>query len=95
MRVRFTPAARAQLDAIFAYVAGENPRAARDLVCAIQGLASLVQTHPRLGRPANRRGVHVVTVSRKPYRLLYRVAGDEVLIQAVRHTSRRPLRRFQ
>ena len=95
MRVRFTPVARTQLDAIFVYVAAENPRAAADLVRAVEGLAGLLRTHPRLGWPASRRGVHALVVPRKPYRVPYRIAEEEVLIQSVRHTSRRPSRRFQ
>jgi hypothetical protein len=46
MRIRFTPAARAQLDAIFAYLAAENLRTAQDLVRAVETSAALLEANP-------------------------------------------------
>jgi toxin ParE1/3/4 len=92
MKVRFTKRAQAHLDAIFAYVARDNPVAARKIVTKIETLASALEEHRGLGRPSRVPGVRILTVPRLPYRLSYEVRRKEIRILTVRHTSRRPLR---
>jgi addiction module RelE/StbE family toxin len=95
MNVRFSRRAQAHLDAIFTYVATENPKAARDIIRTIERLASLLAAHPDLGRPGKPHGVRVLTVPRLPYRISYKVIRGDIRILAVPHTSRRPLRTMQ
>jgi toxin ParE1/3/4 len=92
MRVRFTRRARAQLRAIFLYVRDFNPRAAEDLVDTIEALADELAEFPDLGRPFDSKGRRVLTLPDAPYRIVYRLASNEVRVPMVRHTSRRPLR---
>ena len=92
MRVRFTSRARAHFDAIFEYVARENPVAAREIVATIESLASALEEHPKLGHPTRIHGVRVLTVPRLPYRVSYGIGRKEIRILTIRHTSRRPLR---
>ena len=92
MRVRLTKRARADLESIYSYVHADNPKAAADLVGRIEQLFEMLETHPALGHPTNPPGRHVVTVPRATYRVFYWIAGSEVRILRVRHTSRNPLR---
>ena len=93
MRVRFTRRARADLAAIFSYVAADNPRAAANLVGRIETLIDKLSLFPGLGHPTRPPGRYVLTVSGAPYQVFYRVARVEVRILRIRHTSRRPLRK--
>jgi toxin ParE1/3/4 len=93
MRIRFTPKARADLDAIFAYTADENPSAAARLVLGIEASIDTLRDFPNLGHPTSPVGRHVLTVPGAPYRVYYRISGQEIRILTIRHTSRRPLRR--
>ena len=92
MRVRFTARARANLDAIFRYIAADNPRAAADLVEGIENLIEKLSAYPDLGHPTRPPGRRVLTVPRAPYQVFYRVTEHEIRILMVRHTSRRPAR---
>ena len=92
MRIRLTKRARADLAAIFRYVAADNPKAAARLVRGIEALIDKLSFHPALGHPTEPPGRRVLTVPRAPYRVFYRLVGEEVRILTIRHTSRRPLR---
>ena len=91
MRVRLTKRARQDLGAIFSYVSRDNPPAAADLVERIESVIEALAHHPGLGHPTRPAGRYVVTVPRASYRVFYRIAGSEVRILHIRHTSRRPL----
>ena len=90
MRVRFTRRAQANLDAIFRYLAAENPGAASELVHAITALIARLSEFSELGHPTQPPGRRVLTVPRAPYRVFYRIVGSEIRILSIRHTSRRP-----
>ena len=91
MRVRFTGRAHADIDAILRYMASENPQAAARLVGSIEALIENLSSHLLVGHATRPHGRYVLTVPRVPYKVFYRVAGDEVRILRIRHTSRRPL----
>jgi plasmid stabilization system protein ParE len=57
----------------------------------IQTLFLLLAQHPYAGQATDLPGVRRLSVSPYPYRIFYRVAGDEVVVQRMRNTSRRPL----
>lgn len=92
MRVRFAAQAGRHLDAIFRFIAAENPRAASELVGTIMRVTERLASFPHLGRPARPPSRCVLKVPGVPYRVYYRIVGDEIRITAIRHTSRRPLR---
>ena len=92
MRIRFTRRAQADLDAIFRYIAADNPTAATKLVGRIESLIDKLSLFPGLGHPTRPPGRYVLTVAGAPYQVYYRLTRDEVRILRVRHTSRRPLR---
>jgi toxin ParE1/3/4 len=57
----------------------------------IQTLFHLLVQHPYAGQATDLPGVRRLSVSPYPYLIFYRLAGDEVIVQRMRHTSRRPL----
>ena len=88
MRVAYTPDASGDLDRIHAYIAERNPRAATAVSDAIRKLAEGLADFPYIGHPTSAGGVHVLTLRRYPFRMFYRVVGDEVQILHVRHDAR-------
>jgi plasmid stabilization system protein ParE len=52
---------------------------------------SVRKEYPRLGRPTGLAEVRELTVPRYPYKVYYRVDGDEIWILHIRDARRRPL----
>ena len=91
MRVRHTPRARADIEAIFAYLHSRNPKAARELKEAFERAVDLLRLFPYAPPVIDRAPeFRSLRVGRYPYRLYYRVREDEVWIAHVRHLSQRP-----
>jgi addiction module RelE/StbE family toxin len=90
MRIRFTVGATAQLEAIFAYIARENPLAASKVVHRIEEVAEKLGVNPYMGRTVSRSGVRMIPVLPFPYLIFYEVT-DVVKVIRVRHAARRPL----
>lgn len=61
----------------------------------VQRLFLLLAQHPYAGQATDLPGVRRLSVSPYPYLIFYRVTSDEVIVQRMRHTSRRsPSRAF-
>jgi len=91
MRVRYTPRARADLEAIFSYLDSRNPAAAQAVKRHIEHAAAALQLSPYLGPVIDRSpDFRSIRAGRYPYRLYYRIREDEVWIVHIRHASRRP-----
>ena len=61
------------------------------IACASVGtLLLLLEQHPYAGQSTDLPGVRRLVVSPYPYLIFYRVTDDEVIVQRVRHTARRP-----
>ena len=90
MKVRFTGPARADLEAIRAYISEDSPRAADHVVSALVRRAEALADFPYTGRQTDEPEVRVAVLPRFRYLIFYRVAGDELHILHVRHTSQRP-----
>ena len=89
MRVRFTLPAQADLQKIHAYISQDNPIAASRVVARlIESARSLGET-PYEGRETDEPNARVIVVPMLRYFIFYTVAGDEVHITHIRHTSRR------
>lgn len=73
MHLRFTGRAKADLDALHAYVAERNPRAATRLVDRILAAAYNLEDFPFLGRPGRVEGTREFVVPATPYILVYTV----------------------
>jgi addiction module RelE/StbE family toxin len=89
MRIRYTPRARDDLDSIFSYLVEYSPASAIRLERLNIQMIDGLRDFPEIG-PATDSGARVLLVGRFPYRVFYRVEGDEVQILHIRHTSRRP-----
>lgn len=91
MRVRYTPRSRRDLEAIYAFIDQQSPAAARSVKRAIQHAVEILAEFPHIGTVIDRapefRGVNA---GRYPYRVYYRIRGDEVWIVHVRDTRRQP-----
>ena len=90
MTVRWTEKAASNLEAIYDYIAEENPAAALNIVSAlyiaIEGLVSF----PEMGRPAGSdfpKGTRILV--RPPYLIFYHLAERAIVVDSVLHGSRR------
>ncbi len=89
MIVRLTPTAARQLAGILAYLDERNPQGSRRVAVRMQAIIGLLSAFPQLGEETNRPGQRRAILGPYPYAVFYRVRGDEVLIQRIRHTARR------
>ena len=80
MKVRFEHAARDELDRIHAWIAKDNPRAARDMIARIEEKVMRLETPglADMGRPGLVPGTRELL--EWPYLVVYKVAGDEAVI---------------
>jgi toxin ParE1/3/4 len=91
MKVRFTPRAFSDLEAIRTYIAQYNPAAAGRVVALIEKLAFGLGDFPESGQRSDELDARIVFSPRYPYRIYYRIASGEVLILHIRYAARRPL----
>ena len=87
--VVWTEPALAHLEAIRAYIAQFNPRAAREVAASLKALGDSLNHFPHRGRPVRGTGMREL-ISTYPYIIRYAIDGDTVIVLRVRHTSRRP-----
>jgi toxin ParE1/3/4 len=86
--VEWLPIAREQLLAIVRHIAEDSPGAAVDLAQLIRAKADTLASYPNRYRAGRIRGTRELVV--KPnYIVVYRVAGEQVLVLRVRHARRR------
>jgi plasmid stabilization system protein ParE len=89
MRVRYTPRAARDLDAILSYMFDQNRLAAVALAGTIDNAVGRVAAFPESApRVAFGEGIRMLTLSRFPYRIFYRIRPDRIEILHMRHTSR-------
>ena len=92
--VVLTPSAEADLDAILAYIALDNPTAARRFVAALRRKTATLATFPERCARAPEDGLDGMEIRHLlhgRYRILFTIEPDRVTILQVRHTARLPL----
>ena len=89
MVLRWLHAALDDLRAIKAYIAEENPDAARRVIASIRNETGILINQPAIGRVGRIADTRELVISQYPYIVAYREQRDEVHILAVVHTSRR------
>ncbi len=91
MRVRYTPRAFSDLEAIRKYIEQRNPPAARRVVTLIEKIIAGLTDFPEAGQRSDEHDVRVIFATRYPYRIYYRLISDEILILHIRHVARKAL----
>jgi toxin ParE1/3/4 len=93
--VRISPAAEDDLIAIGDYIAQDSPAAAQRFIEKLRSRIATLRSFPaRHGRAAEADliGVDTREMIHGMYRVLYTIDGSTVVIHAIRHGARRPLR---
>jgi toxin ParE1/3/4 len=88
MKVRFTRPAQRDIQRIYSYISRESPRAASRVVTRLTELANALADYPHEGRATDEANTRVIVAPNLHYFIFYRVAGDEIQITHIRHTSR-------
>ena len=90
MKVRYTPAAYAELQSIVAHIAAHSPQGARNVYARIQRSIGFLVDFPRIGTPTDDPAIRRTLALPYPYVIFYEPAADEIIIHSVRHGRRRP-----
>ena len=89
MQVEWSIFAQADRDAIFDYIEVDSLRAAIAVDDRIREQVETLARFPQSGRPGRIEGTRELVISRTPYIVAYRIAGDTVRILRVLHGARR------
>jgi toxin ParE1/3/4 len=90
VKIRYTQPALADLNSILDYISDTSPRGAERVKQRIQRVTGLLLAHPRIGAPTDDPSIRRLTTPPYPFLIFYEIAGDEVVIHAVRHAARDP-----
>ena len=85
MRLRWLRESISDLGKIRAYVARDNARAAEGVRLQIVETTRQLEHLPRLGHLGRRAGTRELNVPGLPYIIVYRIAGDELVILGIFH----------
>jgi plasmid stabilization system protein ParE len=88
VKIRLTKAAVRDLGEIRAYIAADDPVAARKVVATLDRSITLIGERPQIGRPTAVPDVREWSVPGLPYVVPYRISADAIEIIRVYHTSR-------
>ena len=88
MEIRFTETADNDLAAIRRHIAQDNPAAADRTITRILQSIRYLENFPRLGRPGLLPETRELSISGLPYKAVYRIEGDIILVLTIIHTSR-------
>lgn len=90
MRVRYTARSRADLAEIYSYVSRDDVAAAKRVQRTIFDAIEFLAAFPYAGiRNVRAPELRSKPVSRYPYRVHYRLKGEELWALHIRHTARR------
>ena len=86
--LEFSARAIFNMENIEAYIAADNPVAARKVVDAIMGSSKRLMTFPMLGREGRNSGTRELVLDCYPYVIVYRLTSTKVKVLTVLHQSR-------
>ena len=89
MNITWTPRARKHLLGVSAYIARDNPTAARQTVDRIRDAIAHLAEHPAMGRVGRIDGTRELIIGGTPYIAVYRVRKGTLRILAILHSSQR------
>jgi plasmid stabilization system protein ParE len=93
MRIRYSPRAFADREAIFAYLEERSPQGARKVKRAIIHSIRLLASHPYMAPPTDVPGVRELSIPRHAYKIYYRIERDEIWLIHIRDARRKPWQR--
>jgi toxin ParE1/3/4 len=71
-------------------ISSASPRGARSVQSRIRTFIELLADYPLVGARTDDPTIRRLLVTPYPYLVFYEVLGDEIIIHAVRHSSRDP-----
>ena len=90
MNIVWSPEAIEDLASLRAYIAEDNPAAARRTVRhIIESIEQLIPDNPRIGRAGRVPGTRELVIPRSPYIVPYRLQRTAIQILRVYHGARR------
>lgn len=89
MQIKWLRTALRNLDEEIAFIAAEDPQAARRTATRILEAITQLETQPGLGRPGRVAGTRELVIVDSHYLIPYRVNRQTIEILRVFHTSRR------
>ena len=90
MNILWSPEAIADLSSLRAYIAEDNPSAARRIVFHIMhSIELLLPENPQIGRPGRVPGTREMIIPKTPYIVPYRLQGNAIQILRIYHGARR------
>ena len=92
MRVRFTPRARSDLQAIIEFLSERSATGAANVKRALDATINLIGQYPESGRLAGEQAIRVLPVGPYPYLIYWSVEAGEAWIVHVRDGRRKPWR---
>lgn len=88
MRLRWTPAAADDLEAIWGYLAQHLPAFAQSTILQIYQSTQALRSSPLRGRVGREEGTRELVLPRLPYVVVYRVREDDIEILHIYHGAR-------
>ena len=89
MRLVFAPQALTDMEELHAFIARRSPVRAHSVLGPIRTATNRLETFPESERPGYVEGTRELVVARLPYRIIYRLRGDDCVIERIIHTARR------
>ncbi len=89
LSITYAVPARADIDGIYRYITQDNPRAARDVVVAIEEAVVVLSQYPRKSRPTRQRGMRALILGHYPYIVFFKLRRGELEVVHVLHAARR------
>ena len=90
MKLRYTLPALTDLESILDYIDRHSPQGAVNVKSRIKTIINLLLRHPLMGTRTDDPAIRRMTTPPYPYLVFYEISDDEVIIHAIRHTSREP-----
>jgi toxin ParE1/3/4 len=85
MRIRWTPAAAADLDRISDYLKEQHPHYRQPTLQKLYETIRSLKRHPQLGRPGREEGTRELLFPPLPYVAVYRVKAETVEVLRIYH----------
>ena len=90
MNILWSPDAIEDLNSLRAYIAQDNPSAARAVALHIaHSIEQLLPDNPQMGRPGRVPGTRELVIPKTPFIVPYRLQGNVIQILRVYHGARR------